>query len=222
MVTTDSIHARRTGEGGFSLVELLMASTISVAIMGSIVLVTSQLQRSYYSLLDGAAVQQEGRFAIDWIARTLVSAGNNPIMITVSPCPSTGNTFRAIRRDPNGDGVQSDIRIHSDLNGNGLLGGLATDACTEANEDITIALDTTNNTITKRDNNTDAAALAMTDTVITGLTFTYLDCNRATTALDAGVCFIRVAVISRTPTLNNNTGQQTTFTETAEVRVRTR
>jgi Tfp pilus assembly protein PilW len=222
MVTMGSRCWRGNSEAGFSLVELLVASAISVSIMGSVILVTSQLQRSYYSQLDGTAVQQEGRFALDWIIRTLVSAGNNPILITVSPCPSNGTTLRAIRRDPNGDNVQNDIRIHSDLNGNGLLGGPATDTCNEANEDITIALDTATNTITKRDNNLDASAVDMTDSVISGLTFTYLDSNRAATASDAAVCFIQVTVTSRTPTINNNTGQQTTYTNTAEVRVRTR
>jgi Tfp pilus assembly protein PilW len=221
MVATPHAHVRRAAEAGFSLLELLMAITIGVAIMGSMVAMASQLQKSYYSQLDGAAVQQEGRFALDWIVRTLQSTGNNPILITTSACPSTGTTFRAIRRDPNADGVQNDIRVHSDLNGNGLLGGLSA-ACTEANEDITISLDTVNNTITRRDNNIDASALAMTDGVITGLTFTYLGGDRVATADDAAVSFVQVTVTSRTPTVNAQTGQQTTFTNTAEVRVRTR
>lgn len=218
-----STRARLGGAEGFSLLELLMAMTISVAIMGSIVAVAGQLQRSYYVQLDGAAVQQEGRHALDWILRTLQSAGSNPDRITVSACPSTGTTFRVVRRDPNGDTVQNDIRIHSDLNPpNGLLGGLTSVTCTESGEDITIALDTTNSVITRRDNNTQTTADVMTDAVITGLTFTYLNGSRATATTDDAVAWVQVSVTSQTPTVDNNTGQRPTYTHTGEVRIRTR
>lgn len=199
-----------------------MAMTISTAIMGSMVVVAGQMQRSYYSQIEGASVQQEARFALDWIVRELNTAGNNPMSVGTGTCPSSGTVFRAIRRDPNADSVQSDIRVHSDLNGNGLLGGLTTSTCTEAGEDVTIQLNTTTNTIQRRDNNTETSAVDMSDSVITGLTFAYLDSNRATTASDAAVTFIQVTVTSRTPTTNANTGQRQTFTETAEVRVRSR
>ena len=209
-------------EAGFSLLELLMAMTISTAIMGSMVVVAGQMQRSYYSQIEGASVQQEARFALDWIVRELNTAGNNPMSIGTGTCPSSGTVFRAIRRDPNADSVQNDIRVHSDLNGNALLGGLTTATCTEAGEDVTIQLNTTTNTIQRRDNNTEVSAVDMSDSVITGLTFAYLDSNRATTASDAAVSFIQVTITSQTPTINANTGQRQTFTETAEVRVRSR
>ena len=183
---------------------------------------TGQLQRSYYQQIEGAAVQQEARFALDWIVRELSSAGNNPMSVSTGTCPAAGTVFRGIRRDPNGDTVHNDIRIHSDLNGNGLLGGLTTATCTEAGEDVTIQLNTGTSTIQRRDNNTEAALVDMSDSVITGLTFAYLDTNRAVTTADAAVAFVRVTITSRTTTLNGNTGQQQTFTETAEVRVRTR
>lgn len=217
-------RSSRARQAGFTLIEVLLATTITATIMGGIVLVTSQLSRSYYSQLDGAAVQQEGRFALQWIVNALTAAGNNPMLMTTSVCPApSGTTFRAIQRNPDADAFQNDIRIHSDLNGNGLLGGLTTATCTEANEDVTISLPTGTTTITKRDNNIDTtAALDMSDVVITGLLFTYLDCNRAATTVDASVCFVQVTVTSRTPTVNNNTGVRTSFTNSAEVRVRTR
>jgi Tfp pilus assembly protein PilW len=208
-------------EAGFSLLELLMAMTISTAIMGSMVVVAGQMQRSYYSQIEGASVQQEARFALDWIVRELNTAGNNPMSIGTGTCPSSGTVFRAIRRDPNGDSVQNDIRVHSDLNTNGLLGG-STSACVEAGEDVTIQLNTSTNTIQRRDNNTEIATVDMSDSVITNLTFAYLDSNRATAASDAAVSFIQVTVTSQTPTTNAHTGQRQTFTESAEVRVRSR
>jgi prepilin-type N-terminal cleavage/methylation domain-containing protein len=213
---------RRGTEAGFTLLELLMAMTISTAIMGSIVVVSGQLQRSYYRQIEGASVQQEARFALDWIVRELNTAGNNPMSVGTGTCPSAGTVFRSIRRDPNADNVQNDIRVHSDLNGNGLLGGLTVSTCTEAGEDITIQLNTATNTIQRRDNNTELAAVDKSDSVITGLTFAYLDSNRATAASDSAVSFIQITVTAQTPTVNADTGQPQTFTETAEVRVRSR
>jgi len=222
MVAAGSMGVRRTGEAGFSLLELLMAMTISVSIMGSMVVVTGQLQRSYYSQIEGAAVQQEARFALDWIVRELSSAGNNPMGVATGLCPASATVFRGVRRDPNGDSVHNDIRIHTDLNGNGLLGGLTTATCTEVGEDVTIQLNTGTNTIQRRDNNTELANVDMSDSVITGLTFAYLDTTRAAATADASVAFIQITITARTTTINNNTGQQQTFTESAEVRVRTR
>ena len=223
-MTAVSTRAPRSRQAGFTLIEVLIATTISATIMGSIVLVTSQLSRSYYSQLDGAAVQQEGRFALDWVISTLLTAGNNPQLLTTSPCPTAATPFRAIQRNPNAAAAQNNIRIHSDMNGNGALGGLSTGTgtCIEPDEDITIALAA--NTITKKDNNTGqaAAALDMTDTVITGLTFEYFDCSRTATTNDSAVCFIRVTVTSQTPTINISNGLRTTYTNTAEVRLRAR
>ena len=222
MPTPHPRPSAQNGEAGFSLLELLMAMTISTAIMGSMVVVAGQMQRSYYSQIEGASVQQEARFALDWIVRELNTAGNNPMSIGTGACPSSGTVFRAIRRDPNGDSVQNDIRVHSDLNTNGLLGGFSSSACVEAGEDVTIQFNTSTNTIQRRDNNTEMSAVDMSDSVITGLTFAYLDSNRATTASDAAVSFVQVTITSQTPTINANTGQRQTFTESAEVRVRSR
>lgn len=218
-----TIQVNMSSAAGFSMLELLIATTIGAAILGPIIMVTGQLQTSYARQLDGGAVQQEARYALDWITRTLASAGSNPSNITVSACPAAGTTFRAIRRDPNGDSVQNDIRIHADVSPpNGVLGGLTTAACTEAGEDITIAYDAANRTITRRDNNIDGAAVAMSDRVMSQLAFAYLDSNRAVAAADSAVSFIQVTVSAQNPTADLALGQPLTFTLTSEVRVRTR
>ena len=218
-----TIQVNMSSAAGFSMLELLIATTIGAAILGPIVMVTGQLQTSYARQLDGGAVQQEARYALDWMTRTLASAGSNPSKVSVSACPAAGTAFRAIRRDPNGDNVQNDIRIHADINPpNGLLGGLTTGACTEAGEDITIAYDAANRTITRRDNNIDGAAVAMSDSVISQLAFTYLDVNRAAAATDGLVAFIQVTVSAQNPTADLALGQPLTFALTSEVRVRTR
>ena len=223
---TSGTRTLRTRQAGFTLIEVLLATTITTAIMGSIVLVTGQLSRSYYSQLDGAAVQQEGRFALDWIVRTLVTAGSNPTALLLTPCPAAATSVTAIRRDPDGNNIHNDIRIQSDLNGNGLFGGLATGTCTEPDEDITIKLGTLDTnlvgSITKQDNNVGGGAVDMTDQVISALTFTYLNCNRVATTDNNDICYVGVSLTSRTPTINNNTGQRASYTNSAEVRVRTR
>jgi Tfp pilus assembly protein PilW len=207
---------------GFTLVELLIAMGLTTAMMGSVMLIAGQLQRSYQSRLDNAAVQQEARYALDWISRELMAAGSNANTVTVSACPAAGTTFRPIRRDPDLDGVQSDIRIHADVNPpNGLLGG-ENGACTESNEDITIAFDAASRVITRRDNNVGAVATPMSDTVISQLLFAYLDASRVATTVDASVSFVRITVSAQTPRADYYTGQPTTFTLTTDVRLRAR
>jgi prepilin-type N-terminal cleavage/methylation domain-containing protein len=207
---------------GFTLAELLVAMAIGSLVVGSAMLLTGQMQKSYGSQLDGAAVQQEARYAMDWITRALVSAGSNPTRITVSACPAAGTAFAAIRRDPNADGVNNDVRIHADVNPpNGLLGGLA-GACIETGEVLTIAHDTATNTITRQDHIADAAAVPMSDTVITQLLFQYFTANGAAATIDDGVSVVRVTISARTPANDPYTGQPVTFTTSTDVRLRAR
>ncbi len=222
-------HATRTrwadrlrAAGGFTLVEMLIASLVSLITLGVAVQVASQVQRGYTRQLDSSAYVEEARFAIDWIERTLRSAGSNPYGITVSNCPTAGTTFEALRLDPNANGLDDDIRIHADVGlPNGLLGGDA-GACVEADEDITIALDLATQTITQQDNNIDAAPIQMTDGVITGLQFTYLDSDRVVTANPAAIAFVGVTVTAQATEMNANTGGFDTVTLSSEVRLRSR
>ncbi|MEX2272364.1 MAG: prepilin-type N-terminal cleavage/methylation domain-containing protein [Vicinamibacterales bacterium] len=207
---------------GYTLAELLVAMAVGSLVVGSAVMLTGQIQKSYGSQLDGAAVQQEARYAMDWITRALQSAGSNPSSLNVAECPAAGTTFRAIRRDPNADAVNNDVRIHADINPpNGLLGGLA-GGCVEAGEDVTIAHDVANRTITRRDNNVGAAAVPMSDTVITQLLFQYFRASGAAATTDDGVATVRVTITARTPAIDAYTGQPVNFTITSDVRMRAR
>lgn len=213
---------RATDSRGFTLAELLVSMAVGSLVVGGAVLLTGQMQKSYGSQIDGAAVQQEARYAMDWISRTLLSAGSNPTRITVGACPVAGTAFSAIRRDPNADGVNNDVRIHADINPpNGLLGGNL-GACTETNEIITIAHDAANNTITRQDHSVDAAAVPMSDTVITRLNFQYFSANGAVAAVDDAVSVVRVTITARTPAVDAYTNQPVTFTTSSDVRLRAR
>ena len=189
--------------------------------LGAAVLITDQVSRGYTSQLDGALVQEEARFALDWIEEALRAAGSNPYGIAASNCPAAGTAFRAIRRDPNGNGALDDIRIQADVNPpNALLGGVG--PCTEPGEDITIAHDPAAQTITVLDNNLGGAPTPMTDGVITQLRFTHLDATRVVTANDDAVAFVQVAVTAQGPNRDRQLGQPATVTLTSEVRIRTR
>ena len=211
-----------TSERGFSLIELMIVTAISSALLGSAVAVSNQVQRGYSHELDDAAVQQEARYALDWIAATIAPAGSNPYDIATSACPASGTPFAAFRLDPDGNGIDDDIRVQADVNPpNGLLTGLS-GACNESGEDVTIGRDAAANTITRRDVATDAAPVAVTDGVFTALRFTYLTSGRVVTATPDAIAFVLVSLTGRSRSRDPHTGQFTTFTYQSEIRVRSR
>jgi hypothetical protein len=187
-------------------------------VLSSAVALAMQIQESYQSDLDGEVVEQEARYALDWITRDLRSAGSNPY--------AAAGAFLVM--DPNGGANTRDsIRVQADINppdGDVLDPG----------EDITIALDGANRVITRQDPNAvDPAALAMTEAIFTpltaappGLQFTYLNASRLPldplVPINAGlVAYIRVQVSAQSR-MRNAFGQLTTSTLTTEVRLRTR
>lgn len=207
---------------GYTLVELLLAMAVGLILMGSALVVTRQTTRASNVLLDGSATQEEVQYAIEWVTAALRSAGANSYGITTGACPAASTVFTPIQLDPNGTGRADNIRIKADINPpNGLLGGAA-GACTESGEDLTIAHDLAGLTITRRDNNLDQAAVAMTDRVISSLRFAYLDAQRVATTTQAQVAYIQVSVTGQTITRDEYLSAPTTYTLTSEVRVRLR
>jgi prepilin-type N-terminal cleavage/methylation domain-containing protein len=226
MITTTPSRQERTGvvaaQRGFTLVELLVALLVSGVTLAAAVLVTTQVSRGYTTQIDDALVQEEARFALEWIEELVRVAGSNPYGVTTSNCPAAGTVFQAVWIDPNGDAVLDDIRLQADLGPpNAQLGG-AGGVCTEADEDITIAYDAVARTITRLDNNLGGPPTAMTEGLITQLAFTTLDSNRVPTGVAAAVAFVQVAVTAESPDANPRTGQKATLTLSSEVRVRSR
>jgi prepilin-type N-terminal cleavage/methylation domain-containing protein len=225
MVTISAPRQRSTlrSNRGFTLVEFMVAMAITTTVLGGTVLLASQLQQAYSTQLDDVTVEQEVRFALDWVARLLRSAGSNPYSITTSPCPAAGTAFQAIRIDPDGDGEDDDIRIQADISPpNGILGGAATGTCTEEGEDVTISHDADALTITWRDNNTDMADRVMTEPVIANLEFTYLDSARNATADPDLISYVQVQITGRSQAFNAILGEQQETTLETEVHIRTR
>jgi prepilin-type N-terminal cleavage/methylation domain-containing protein len=217
------VPSAECNERGFTLIEVLVATAVSTIVLGAAVALTVVAQRGYTTQMQEAAVQQEARYALEWIASVLRPAGANTYNITAAgACPAAGTAFQAIRMDPDADGLNDDIRVQADINpANRVIGGIA-GACNEANEDVTISHNPITLEITRRDMNLDAAPVAMTDPIFTQLQFTYLNANRVVTAVPAQVVYVVVSVTGRSRVPNPYTGAFTTFTLQTEVRLRAR
>lgn len=211
---------------GFTLVELLVASMITMLVLGGAVALTSQVQEGYRRQVEASAAEQEGRYALDWVSRLIRAAGNNPYSIATSACPAAGTPYAAIVFNPDGDSpvVHDDIRLQTDSNPpDGLLGGSGgVGNCTQANEDVTVSFDAATNSITFLDNNLGGTASIRTDAVIDSLLFVYRDSAHAVTTNPANVVYVETQVTVRSRTINAITGVPVTRTLTQEVRVRGR
>jgi prepilin-type N-terminal cleavage/methylation domain-containing protein len=228
-------------EHGFTLAELLVATVVSLLVLGGAVSLTSQVQTGYRRQIEDSAAQQEGRYALDWIAKLIRGAGNDPFnridtlvlldpldplsgVPLTGPCPTDPTTLTAIQFDPDDD---STIRLQTDaFPPDGLIGGNAA-GCNQGNEDVTVSYDADNRAIVFFDNNLAPEASIRTDAVIDGLRFIYY--NSAHSTVDAGgnpvvprdVAYVETQITIRTRT-SDATGEPETRTISSEVRVRTR
>lgn len=218
------------GERGFTLIELLVATVVSMLVLGGAVALTSQVQNGYRRQIEAAAGEQEGRYALEWIGKLIRGADNNPFNVATTDCPTAGTGYAAIRFDPNADGVNNDIRLQTDSNPpDGQVGGTL-GVCDQANEDVTISLDTTNSAILFFDNNLGVPASIRTDAVIQDLRFIYRNSEHAvddplgsgTPITPANVRYVDIQITVRTRTIDPATNAPVTRTLSSEIRVRSR
>jgi len=227
MYSSEALHRKAAREQGFTLVELLVATVVSMLVLGGAVAVTSQIQSGYRRQVEAAAAEQEGRYALDWLSKLIRAAGNNPYNVASSDCPGAGTVFEAVRFDPDGDGVNDDIRLQTDsYPPDGQVGG-TTGTCDQANEDVTISFDPANKSITFFDNNLLGVATLRTDAVIQDLRFIYRDSNHQglpdfAEPAPANVFYVETQVTVATKTADPSTGLPVTRTLTSEVRIRGR
>jgi len=191
------------------LIDFTIAALIMSIVLGGAIVLATQLQQSYSTRLDDAGVQQEARYALDWIARDLRSAGSDPYGIVADD--------QEIWLDPNAGAMPDDsIRIQSDIH---LPDGVLDDE----GENVTIALDPLNRVITRTDANADdPSAQPMTDAIFTALRFTFLNAGRVATTNPKLVAYVRIEVSAQSRARDPNTGEFTTATLATEVRLRTR
>lgn len=224
-------HIGANGERGFTLVELLVATVVSMLVLGGAVTLTSQIQNGYRRQVEAAAAEQEGRYALEWIGKLLRGAGNNPFSVDETNCPGgpAPLDFVPIRFDPDADDIDNDIRLQSDANPpDGFVGGVggAGGPCDQANEDVTISYDPGNRAIVFFDNNLAPEASIRTDAVIEDLRFIFRNRDHSTTdasgnpIAEANVRYVETRITVRTRTIDPNTGQPVTRVVSSEVRVR--
>ena len=215
-------RATMVGDAGSSLVELLVAMGITVSVLGVSGLLAAQMQGAYQLQNESTQSKQEGRYALDLIARYLRAAGNNPYSLLISPCPAAGTPILAIRIDPNGDKVNDDIRLQSDVSPtNGRIGGLAK-GCTEADEDVTFGFDRAQHVVTLLDNNIGGGAQPKTDTVVSALQFVYRDASRNLTAVAANVVFVEVDLTVQSRVNDPATKAPAQYALSSDIRLRNR
>lgn len=232
------------GERGFTLAELLVATLVSMLVLGGAVALTSQVQTGYRRQIEDSAAQQEGRYALEWIGKLIRGAGNDPFnkidtidpasdpaspTLMVGPCPAANTVLTAIQFNPDGVNGDDDIRLQTDsFPPDGQIGGSATGACNQPNEDVTISYDSANKAIVFFDNNLAPEASIRTDAVIESLRFIYRDSTHSTTdgagnpITAANVAYVETQITVRTRTIDAATGAPVMRTMSSEVRVRTR
>jgi prepilin-type N-terminal cleavage/methylation domain-containing protein len=215
---------RRSGsEGGFTLIEFMIASLVMAIVLGSTVGLATQIQQAFQADMDDAAVQQEARFALEWISRELRSAASDPYNAVLPG--------QEIWIDPNAGADNNDsIRFQADISG--ATPDLPPDGIIDdPGENVTIALDAANRVITRDDANAGGGAVAMTDAIFTDLSFTPLNDAGVATANPSLVSSVRVSVTAESRGRNirtfNTTDQDsrarpgfTRFTLTTQVRLR--
>jgi len=220
VTVTPAPGARSGSQKGFTLVELLVALMVTIAVVGGATLLAVQMQGSYQAQMDSASVQQDARYVLEEVTRYLRQAGNNPYRVTTTSCPAAGTPFLPIRINPDGDLLNDDVRIQMDANPtNGLIGG-ATGACGETEEDVTIFHDAANRTVSVTDSN--GATRSLSDAAVTSLLFAYRDPSHNVTTNPANVAFIQTTVTVETRSRDLNQARTLQYTVASEVRVRSR
>ena len=198
-IPTQPRRRRLESEGGFTLVEFMVAALITTLVLGGTVALATQIQSSYGTQLDDTVVEQEARYALDWIARDLRSAASDP--------------YDAILDDQELFLAATSIRVQADINPPD--GDIA-----DPGENVIITFAA--NAITREDTNLDPEPAVMTDAIFTDLQFTYLNAAGVETADSELVAYIRVQVTAQSRALNPNTQEYPTSTLATEVRLRTR
>jgi prepilin-type N-terminal cleavage/methylation domain-containing protein len=208
---------------GFTLVELMVAMVCTTIVLGGAVALTAQIQSGYRKQLEDSVGEQEARYALEWIGRYLRSVGNNPFNRASSECPASGTLFKGLI--PNT--TTGALTLQSDSNPpDGFIGGGgASGTCNQANEHVTISLNSTLHEIQFLDQAVGTTATTRTDAVIDNLQFQYYTSTHGdwvTTSSADNIFYVRTTITIRTRTVNATTGTPNTRTISSEIRVRSR
>jgi Tfp pilus assembly protein PilW len=201
---------RRLAQAGFTVVEALVATSISLVAVAA--LMSFHVMQMYAMLNQSTQVdlQTSARTIADLFANEVRRAGTG----TNPTC--TGTTSTGILLASN-----TQIRVRADLDGNGVLTG--------SNEDVTYTLSTTNNNITRTDNNAGRTDTLWSGASISGSQITYYDSTGtqlSTGTLSAtdlvNVTRVRLQLALKDNAFKSSSAAQQTAKESAEAEIRNR
>jgi type IV pilus assembly protein PilW len=179
----------KLGNQGFTLMELLVATAISMVILGAIA-GTFMTQTKFYNAQEQInEMQQNARAAIDLLNRDIKLAGYDPTDAAV-----LGLTYSA-----------SELRIRADLNGDGVVND-------SSDEHVIYTFDSANKQI-KRTYGFVGATPEVLASNIESFTFGYLDSSGTATTSTASIRQVSLSITARTakpdPNLTTNNGHAT-------------
>jgi len=186
---------RRKNQMGFTLVELIVAMGIGMAMIAAVTTTFTSQTRFYDSQEQINEMQQNARGAMDVIARELKLAGykNN------NGAAPTGLTASGVNYDT------ANLVLQADLDGNNTI-----DTSSGSLENISYSFDSANKRIKRRLGTATSDVLAEN---ITSFTFTYLQADGTTTAtLASQIRQVKITITAQTAKINPNTGAHGTFT----------
>lgn len=192
---TKQSHLKFKTPAGFTLMELLVAMTISLVVLAGVAKTFTVQTRQNSAEEQVAQMQQNVRGALDLMVREIQMAGYKP----------AGGTFNGIETS-----TATTLRIKLDLNASG-------NETDDTTDDITYSFDAATGLLTRTLNNPGSAAVLADN--VTAFTFTYLDANGASTTTNTAVRKISVDVTVRTakpdPSFTSNGGYRTFQLSTA-------
>jgi len=179
---------------GFTLVELIVAMGIGMAMIAAVTTTFTSQTRFYDSQEQVNEMQQNARGAMDVLTRELKLAGfkNN------NGAAPSGLTASGVNLDT------SNLVIQADLNGDNAI-----DTGSGSLENISYSFDSTNSRIKRRLGSAASDVLAEN---ITSFTFSYLKADGTTATLASEIRQVRIDITARTAKRDPNIGTYHTFT----------
>ena len=180
---------QKNNEGGFTVVELLVAALIGLIILG-VAFSMFNVQRKTFSVQEQLSeMQQNVRAAMDMMVREIRMAGYDPSNVG----------FVGI-----GGNTATSIQVLADLDGNGVIAG---------SETVTYSYDAPNLQI---DRNVGVGDQPFAEN-ISNLNFSYFDANDNVTAAAANIRKIQIRITGKTANIDPRTGDFEFGTQTSFV-----
>lgn len=192
-----TIRTKNRGDGGFSLVELLIALSVGLILLSAMYGVFTTQNKTFKVQEQVAEMQQNARAAMDIMIREIRMAGHDPLGTAGAGIVTAGS-----------DSIVFTLDITSTYGADAADGDTA-----DPNEYITYQLYTVSGIQKLGRKSQQAATIQPVAEHVQTLSFTYYDAGGATTATLANIRRIKVAITVRTampdPNYTSNGGYRT-------------